>query len=66
MKDSDLDAGDFLIDWRRGRAGQRYVHEFREGELAGLAVESGFEVVESFLADGADRRSGLYQIWSPA
>ena len=66
MNDTDLDEGDHLIDWRRGGTGLRYVHEFRESELAGLAAESGFSVVESFLSDGADRRSGLYQIWTPA
>jgi SAM-dependent methyltransferase len=66
MNDTDLDEGDHLIDWRRGGTGLRYVHEFGEGELAGLATESGFSVAESFLSDGADRRSGLYQTWKPA
>ncbi len=62
----DVDEGDHLVDWRGGTAGVRYVHEFRESELTELAAESGFTVVESFLSDGADRRSGLYQTWRPA
>jgi tRNA (uracil-5-)-methyltransferase TRM9 len=62
----EVDEGDYLIDWRRGTAGVRYVHEFSEGELAGLAQESGFKVVQSFVSDGVDRRSGLYQLWQRA
>jgi hypothetical protein len=34
--------------------------------LSALASESGFTIRETFLSDGADRRSGLYQIWKPA
>jgi tRNA (uracil-5-)-methyltransferase TRM9 len=62
----DVDEGDHLIDWRRGGPGLRYVHEFDETELARLAEDSGFGVVESFLSDGADGRSGLYQTWQTA
>ncbi len=66
LTDKDVDEGDYLIDWRGGTAGIRYVHEFREDELAALAAQSGYAVVDSFLSDGADRRSGLYQTWRPA
>jgi tRNA (uracil-5-)-methyltransferase TRM9 len=61
----DLDDGDYLLDWRRGGRALRYVHEFSSAELAELAARSGFEVVQEFLSDGLDRRSGLYQIWQP-
>jgi hypothetical protein len=66
LNETDLDPGDHLVDWRRGGAGVRYVHEFTERELAEIAGESGFQVMDSFLSDGADHRSGLYQIWKPA
>lgn len=59
----DVDAGDYLLDWRRGGEGLRYVHQFSEDELTQLATESGFEVVESFYSDGQGGRLGLYQIW---
>ena len=42
----DVDGGDHLVDWRGGAPGVRYVHEFRESELAGLAAESGFSVTK--------------------
>ncbi len=60
---SDVDAGDYLLDWRRGGEGLRYAHQFSEEELADLARESGFEIVDSFYSDGEGGRLGLYQIW---
>ena len=60
---ADMDEGDTLLDWRSQGNGLRYVHHFSEPELLGLASESGFRVVESFLSDGANGRLGLYQIW---
>jgi tRNA (uracil-5-)-methyltransferase TRM9 len=58
-----VDEGDYLIDWRRGAPGLRYVHEFSKEELGGLAAASGFRIADSFFSDGADGRSGLYQTW---
>ncbi len=59
----DVDPGDYLLDWRQGGSGLRYVHHYSEPELAELAVLCGFEVVESFLSDGENARLGLYQVW---
>jgi 2-polyprenyl-3-methyl-5-hydroxy-6-metoxy-1,4-benzoquinol methylase len=58
-----VDPGDYLIDWRAGSQGLRYVHLFSEIELAALAKESGFRVAETFLSDGEGGNLGLYQIW---
>lgn len=60
---ADVDEGDYLLDWRGGEVGLRYVHHFTEGELATLAAEAGFLVAHSFLADGENGRLGLYQTW---
>jgi tRNA (uracil-5-)-methyltransferase TRM9 len=62
---SEVDAGDYLLDWRSGGEGLRYVHHFDEKELAELANASGFRVSETFYSDGAGGRLGLYQIWRP-
>ena len=59
----DLDDGDYLLDWRQGGQGLRYVHHFNPVELASLAQESGFSVSETFLSDGEGGRLGLYQVW---
>jgi hypothetical protein len=60
---TDVEEGDALLDWRRGGEGLRYVHQFSEQELAELASECGFEVVQSFYSDGEGGRLGLYQEW---
>jgi SAM-dependent methyltransferase len=60
-----VDPGDHLLDWRRGGLGYRYVHHFTESELAELAAEAGFDVDETYRADGENGRLGLYQVWRP-
>lgn len=60
---SAVDEGDALLDWRSGGAGLRYIHHFSAPELAGLAEESGFRVVDTFYSDGQGGRLSLYQIW---
>ncbi len=60
---ADVDEGDYLLDWRSGSQGVRYVHQFSEAELAQLANECGFAVKETFLSDGKSGDLGLYSIW---
>jgi SAM-dependent methyltransferase len=62
---SDVDAGDYLLDWRNGGQGLRYVHHFDEEELAELAESSHFQILDAFHSDGEGGRLGLYQIWKP-
>jgi SAM-dependent methyltransferase len=63
LASEDVDANDYLLDWKIGRRGLRYVHHFDEVELADLAHASGFEVLETFYSDGENKRLGLYQVW---
>jgi hypothetical protein len=62
---ADVDEGDYLLDWRSGGQGLRYVHQFSEPELAELAAESGFEIEETFLSDGKPGDLSLYSVWTP-
>jgi SAM-dependent methyltransferase len=64
IQGSEVDAGDYLLDWRRGGAGLRYVHHFSETELSSLAEASGFLIHDQFYADGASGDLALYQIWT--
>lgn len=64
LSDSDVDEGDYLLDWRSGGDGLRYAHQFSVEELLGLAGQAGFKVEASFLSDGENGKLGLYQIWS--
>lgn len=59
----ESDAGDYILDWRSGGAGLRYVHHFTVAELQELADATGFTVRETFASDGATGNLGLYQVW---
>ena len=65
LSDSDVDEGDYLLDWRsEGAEGLRYAHHFSAEELLGLAEQAGFKIEAEFLSDGENGRLGLYQIWT--
>lgn len=59
----DVDHDDYLLDWRVGHRGLRYVHYFDEAELAELAHLAQFDVQETFYSDGENKRLSLYQVW---
>jgi 2-polyprenyl-3-methyl-5-hydroxy-6-metoxy-1,4-benzoquinol methylase len=61
-----VDPEDYLIDWRSGGRGLRYVHHFSEAELEALAAAAGFRVREVFQSDGTNGQLGLYQVWEAA
>lgn len=60
----EVDPGDYLLDWRHGEFGLRYVHQFSESELVQLAAETGFEIQRTFYSDGEGGQLGLYQYWT--
>ncbi len=59
----DVDPNDYLLDWRSGGEGLRYVHQFSKEELISLAKASGFIIRESLHSDGERGNLGLYQVW---
>jgi len=63
LTESDVDENDYLLDWRSGGTGLRYVHHFSEAELASLAESSGFKVFETFYSDGKEGNLSIYQEW---
>jgi 2-polyprenyl-3-methyl-5-hydroxy-6-metoxy-1,4-benzoquinol methylase len=65
LSESQVDTGDYLLDWRSGGQGLRYIHHFNERELDALATASNFEIVDTFYSDGDGGKLGLYQIWKP-
>ena len=64
LSPEQVDPGDYLIDWRHGGFGLRYVHAFEEEELRQMAEETGFSIEEIFSSDGEGGKLGLYQIWA--
>ena len=65
LSTEDVDANDYLLDWRSGGEGLRYVHHFSEQELDELAQASHFRIVDTFYSDGETGNLGLYQVWNP-
>lgn len=63
LSEEDVDPGDYLLDWRSGGRGLRYVHHFSEEELEDLAKSSRFRIGMAFLSDGENGQLGLYQVW---
>jgi tRNA (uracil-5-)-methyltransferase TRM9 len=69
LNETDVEEGDTLLDWRYALPGQteqtslRYVHLFSSDELAELAQNSQFKIIDAFESDGEGGRLGLYQIW---
>lgn len=63
LKPADVESGDYLLDWRHGGYGLRYVHHFSEHELARLAEASGFTILDTFYSDGEQGNLGIYQCW---
>lgn len=63
LAEEQVEPGDYLLDWRQGGSGLRYVHHFSEAELAHLAAETGFRIQESFSSDGRHGDLSLYMVW---
>lgn len=63
LTEEDIDPGDYLMDWRRGGEGLRYVHQYSSKELHALASKSGFKVKDEFSSDGRTGNLGLYMVW---
>ena len=63
INSDQVEDGDYLIDWRSGGLGLRYVHVFEPAELDSLAADTGFKILESFNSDGEGGNLAIYQIW---
>jgi len=63
LTEGDVEVGDYLLDWRRGGHGLRYVHLFSEDELAYLAQACQLRTVETYRSDGENRRMAMYALW---
>lgn len=65
LTEDEVDPGDFLLDWRSGGSGLRYVHHFSEPELEMLAGQAGFRILDSYYSDGEGGHLSIYQTWEP-
>ena len=51
IDESALEANDFLLDWKRGGIGYRYVHLITPAEMESLADAAGLRLITQFDAD---------------
>jgi 2-polyprenyl-3-methyl-5-hydroxy-6-metoxy-1,4-benzoquinol methylase len=65
VSESSVDPGDYLLDWRSGGQGLRYIHHYDPKELEELARDSHFQITDTFYSDGDTGNLGLYQVWTP-
>lgn len=57
-----VEAGDYLLDWRRGATALRYCHAVDDAEQDALVRASGLTEIERFRADGQDQRLNAYSL----
>ncbi|MGC9400374.1 MAG: class I SAM-dependent methyltransferase [Anaerolineae bacterium] len=62
LSEDDVEPGDYLLDWRRGGRGFRYVHLLDEDETRRLAGDAGLGIEEMYRADGRENNLTLYAI----
>ncbi len=57
---ADLEPNDYLVDWKRGGDGVRYIAYLDHATTRALMDEAGFEIVEEFSADGKTNNLNFY------
>lgn len=62
LRAEEVEAGDYLLDWKKEGIGYRYVHHVTEEEMTHLATQAGLHVVEMFHADGREGDLSLYAV----
>lgn len=60
--DIQVEAGDYLLDWRRGTVSLRYCHYADDAEHAALVAATGLREITSYRADGATGDANRYSL----
>jgi len=66
IAESDVEANDYLLTWRSGGFGLRYVNFIDLEEMTDLAAAAGLALVDHFRADGREGDLNLYTILTSA
>lgn len=61
-----LEAGDYLLDWRRGERALRYCHYADDSEQDALCAATGLEERARYRADGTEGRANCYSVLQKA
>jgi tRNA (uracil-5-)-methyltransferase TRM9 len=65
LQPSDVEPGDYLLSWRRGGSGRRYVAYIDQPETEKLAADAGLHCLHHFRADGKEGNLNLYTVMAP-
>ncbi len=57
-----LEKNDYILEWNRGNRSLRYCHYTDDKEFDNLVLDSGLEIVESFISDGKTRDLNKYYL----
>jgi SAM-dependent methyltransferase len=63
ISEADVEAGDYLLSWGQGAAGERYVAAIDAGSLTGLAAAAGLQEIGVFESDGLEGNLNLYGVF---
>lgn len=66
LQPSDVEEGDYLLAWRRGGYGVRYVALLDAEATRALADAAGFTIVGQYRSDGREGDLNLYTIFVPS
>jgi tRNA (uracil-5-)-methyltransferase TRM9 len=61
-EDIEVEKGDYLLDWRRGRTALRYCHYVDDAEHAELTTATGMDEILTYRADGQTGDANRYSI----
>jgi tRNA (uracil-5-)-methyltransferase TRM9 len=59
---SEVERGDYLLDWRRGERALRYCHHTDDAEQDALCQATGLTEIARYRADGQDNRANCYSV----
>ncbi len=62
LRATDVEPGDYLLDWRRGVTALRYVHWVDEAETRALLHAAGLQVAQLYRDDGRSGSLTLYAV----
>lgn len=62
LSEREVERNDYLLDWRAGGRGLRYVAYVDKSELRTLAAEASLSIIETFRSDGREGDLNLYAI----
>lgn len=59
---SQLEDGDYILDWQRGESAYRYAHLYGKKEIVDLMVKTHFDTVDTFYEDGKSGDMNYYVV----